>query len=103
MPATAPSTEQKNIALYQRALNQKRNDKNKLYSLHEPHIYCISKDKEPKPYVFVVKISTTKTKNSNIIVSALAFDNNEHDSKRLVRILEQVKNLSALTPGYCVM
>lgn len=86
------------IALYQRALNQKRSNKNKLYSLHELHIYCcISKGKEPKPYVFGVKVSTTKTKYSNIIVGALAFDNNQHDSKRMVRILEQVKNLSALT------
>ncbi len=30
------------FALYQRMLSQKRGDKHKLYSLHEPHIYCMS-------------------------------------------------------------
>ena len=31
------------FTLYQRMLDQKRGDKNKLYSLHEPHVYCMSK------------------------------------------------------------
>ena len=35
------------FSLYQRMLAQKRGDKNKLYSLHEPHIYCMSKGKAP--------------------------------------------------------
>ena len=33
------------FALYLRMLSQKRGDKSKLYSLHEPHIYCMSKGK----------------------------------------------------------
>jgi IS5 family transposase len=33
---------QKTLRLYQRVLKQKRGDKNKIYSLHEPHIYCMS-------------------------------------------------------------
>jgi len=98
LPAAAQTTEQENIALYQRALNQKRGDKNKLYSLHEPHIYCMSKGKEHKPYEFGIKAAITKTKDSNIIVGALAFDKNEHDSKLLTRILEQVQRLSENTP-----
>ena len=28
---------------YEQVLNQKRNDKNKVYSLHEPQVYCIGK------------------------------------------------------------
>jgi len=35
-------THQKTLSLYQRLLKQKRGDKNKIYSLHEPHIYCMS-------------------------------------------------------------
>jgi len=98
LPAAATATEQENIALYRRALSQNRHDKNKLYSLHEPHIYCMSKGKEHKPYEFGIKVAITKTKDSNIIVGALAFDKNEHDSKLLVRVLEQVQRLSAHTP-----
>ncbi len=33
---------QKTLNLYCRVLQQKRGDNNKIYSLHEPHIYCMS-------------------------------------------------------------
>ena len=99
LPDPAQSQAQEKLALYQRALRQKRQDKSKLYSLHEPHIYCMAKGKEHKPYEFGVKVAITKTKNSNIVVGALAFGKNEHDSKTLVRVLEQVQRLTALTPA----
>ena len=31
--------------LYSRAVNQKRTDKNKIYSLHEPEVFCKAKGK----------------------------------------------------------
>ncbi len=49
------------FALYQRLLAQKRGDKNKLYSLHEPHIYCMSKGKAHQRYEFGTKASITAT------------------------------------------
>jgi IS5 family transposase len=97
-PAETQEKERETIALYQRALQQKRRDKNKVYSLHEPHIYCVAKGKERKPYEFGIKVAITKTKDSNIILGALAFEQNQHDSKTLSRVLDQVHRLSQLTP-----
>jgi IS5 family transposase len=98
MPTELHDLHKDDLALYQRVLKQKRHDKNKVYSLHEPHISCMSKGKEHKPYEFGVKVAITKTKDSNIIVGALAFERNEHDSKTLERVLAQVKQLSQLKP-----
>ena len=40
------------IALYYKVLAQKKDDKDKTYSLHEPEVECISKGKEHKKYEF---------------------------------------------------
>lgn len=40
------------LALFQRILERKRNDKNKVYSIHEPDVLCIRKGKEHKKYEF---------------------------------------------------
>jgi hypothetical protein len=34
------------LQLFKKVLAQKRNDTQKIYSLHEPHVQCISKGKE---------------------------------------------------------
>nr|WP_256212209.1 hypothetical protein [Nitrosomonas communis] len=35
---------------YEQIWQQQPKDKNKIYSLHEPQVYCIAKGKEHKPY-----------------------------------------------------
>ncbi len=40
------------LVLFKKVLAQKRNDTNKIYSLHEAHVQCISKGKEHKKYEF---------------------------------------------------
>lgn len=42
----------KDIELYLRVIRQERSDKDKVYSLHEPEVECISKGKEHKKYEF---------------------------------------------------
>ena len=59
------------FALYQRLLDQKRSDKNKLYSLHESHIYCMNKGKAHQRYEFGTKASITTTRDSGIIIGAM--------------------------------
>ncbi len=44
-------------------LAQQKKDKNKLYSLHEPDVACISKGKAHKRYEFGCKVSITTTPN----------------------------------------
>jgi len=40
------------LALYRRVLAQHRKDSDKVYSLHEPDVKCISKGKDHKKYEF---------------------------------------------------
>ncbi len=86
------------LALYQRMLGQKRGDKNKLYSLHEPHVYCMSKGKPHQRYEFGSKASITTTRDSGIVIGALAFDKNIFDGHTVPAVLAQIKRLIKRVP-----
>lgn len=73
-------------------MNQERNDKNKIYSLHKPEVSCISKDKEHKKYKFGNKASIAQTLISDIIVGALNVYN-EYDDKTLEAVFSKVELL----------
>lgn len=77
-----------------RVLTQKRDDTNKVYSIHEPETLCISKGKEHKPYEFGNKSSFAYTRKSGIIVGAMAIKGNVYDGHTLQPQLEQVKELT---------
>ena len=85
------------IELYRRVIKQGRSDKDKVYSLHEPGVECISKGKEHKKYEFGNKSGIAKT-GSGLIVSALAFQGNPYDGHTLPAHLEQVRRLTGYTP-----
>ena len=87
----------KDIELYLRVINQERSDKNKVYSLHEPEVECISKGKEHKKYEFGNKSAIAKT-GSGLIVSALAFKGNPYDGHTLPAHREQILRLTGYTP-----
>lgn len=72
-----------NFLLYEKVLSQKPKDKHKIYSLHEPDIYCVSKGKDHKPYEYGRKASVVATVNSQIIVGVESHDEHTHDSKTL--------------------
>jgi hypothetical protein len=61
------------LSLFKRVLSQKRADKNKIYSLYEPHVSCISKGKAHKPYEFDNKVSVLLTQRTCVIVGAESF------------------------------
>jgi transposase, IS5 family len=77
-----------------RVLSQKRNDSNKVYSIHEPDVLCIAKGKEHKPYEFGNKSSFAYTRKSGIIVGAMAIDGNAYDGHTLKPQLLQVRELT---------
>ena len=57
---------------------------NRIYSLHEPHIRCITKGKAGVEHEYVSKVSIVLTKKSTIIVCACNFAGNTHDSNTLL-------------------
>ncbi len=84
------------LDLFKRVLAQKHNDKNKIYSLHEPEVCCVGKGKEYKPYEFGNKVSVGWTA-SGVIVGVLGF-RNEYDGHTLDKSIEQVERLRGSTP-----
>ena len=87
LPAGVVESHAEDFALFHKGLRQKRGRKNKVYSLHEPHVYCMSKGKEHKRYEFGTKVSITTTRDSKIILGALAFDRNKFDGHTLPEVL----------------
>ena len=84
------------IALYYKVLAQKKDDKDKVYSLHEPEVECISKGKEHKKYEFGNKVSIVRTWNG-MIIGALSF-RNEYDGHTIDRSLDQTERIVGRRP-----
>ena len=89
--------------LYRRVLKQKPRDKNKIYSLHEPGVYCIAKGKDHKKYEFGCKASIAMTKDSGIIVSAVAHKTNQFDGHTLPEVLELADAIMGQTPKKAIV
>jgi len=81
------------IRIMERVMEQKKDSKNKIYSLHEPEVSCIAKGKEHKKYEFGSKASILITKKSGIIVGAKNFKGNPYDGNTLEATLEQSERL----------
>ena len=89
------------MALTKRLLNQKRQDKNKLYALHAPEVECIAKGKAHKRYEFGVKVSIATTNRSNLVVGAQSLPGRPYDGHTLSGALDQITRLSGQRPERC--
>jgi IS5 family transposase len=61
MSETQKKKYSKELELYERAVNQQKTDKNKIYSLHKPFTQCIAKGKPHKQYEFGNKVGLITT------------------------------------------
>ena len=98
LPEVARQTREQELDLCRQVINQERQDKNKIYSLHEPQVCCIAKGKEHKKYEFGAKAAVTMTKTHCIIVGVKSFSRNEYDGGTLKSILPQVEELRGKAP-----
>lgn len=89
--------------LYLRVLNQQKNDKNKVYSLHEPQAYCIAKGKENKKYEYGSKASVAVTADTGIIVSVVAHPENIYDGHTLPEVLELAEAVMGERPKKAIV
>lgn len=78
--------------LFYKTLNQKKSDKNKIYSLHKPFTSCIAKGKAHKQYEFGNKVGLMLNPKSLIILAIKDFIGNPHDSKTIEPLLNQMEN-----------
>ena len=81
------------LELCERLQKQQPRDKNKIYSLHEPEVMCISKGKAHKRYEFGVKVSVAVASRGGWFVGAQAMAGNPYDGHTLMKTMEQVKRL----------
>lgn len=79
------------MSMADRLLKQKKDDKNKLYSIHAPEVECISKGKVHKRYEFGCKVGMATTSRDNWIVAIHAVHGNPYDGHTLPDSLERVK------------
>ena len=83
-------------------LSQKRSDSRKIYSLHEPEVYCMSKGKEHKKYEFGAKASVVVGKNGGVILGAYSLPENDYDGHALEPTLEQVERVAGYRPAVAI-
>lgn len=86
------------LAKTEKLLNQERQSKNKLYSLHAPEVECIGKGKAGKRYEFGVKASLACTHKNNFIIGANSLPGNPYDGHSLKGALDQVERITGIRP-----
>ena len=84
------------LFLAKRLLQQKRDDKNKLYSLHAPEVECIAKGKSRAKYEFGCKVAVTTTCKDPWVVSIFAAHHNPYDGHTLQRSINQSERLTQI-------
>ena len=82
------------LEFYKKLLQQKRSDTQISYSIHEPHVQCISKGKEHKKYEFGSKVSIMATKNNGVIIGAINIPQNDYDAHTLEPAINQQQRLT---------
>lgn len=82
------------LVLAMRLLQQKRDDKNKLYSLHAPEVECISKGKSKAKYEFGCKVAVTTTCKGPWVVSIFAAHDNPYDGHTLQKSITKSEELT---------
>ena len=80
------------IERFEAILAQRRHSQKKIYSIHEPDVQCISKDKEHKKYEFGNKESIIRS-STGLILDAQSF-RNEYEGLTIEASLAQVKRLT---------
>lgn len=91
------------LANAKRIHTQKRDDKQKLYSVHAPEVECIAKGKAHKKYEFGCKTSVATTSKSNWIVGTQAHHGNPYDGATLGATIEQIERLTGIRPKEAVV
>lgn len=90
---------QRLLQVTQRLLAQRKEDRNKLYSVHAPEVECIAKGKAHKRYEFGVKVSIATTHHEDFIIGMRALPGNPYDGHTLRESLDQVEQLTGRRPA----
>jgi IS5 family transposase len=78
-------------------LHQQKTDKDKIYSVHEPEVECISKGKAHKKYEFGCKTSIVLTHKEGLVLSMNAMHGKPYDGHTLEESLERAESQTGTT------
>lgn len=100
VPEAMREEAQELLALSRRFLGQlkDRKTKNKLYSLHEQHVDCISKGKARKRYEFGTKVGIVCTQKDGFVTAMRSYPGNPYDGHTLDDMLEQSEIICSVKP-----
>ena len=90
------------FVFYEKVLAQKPNTKNKIYSLHEPDVYCMAKGKDRVQYEYGNKVSVASTHKSNIVVGVVSHEENIYDGHTLPDVLTHIQDSRGSKPTEAV-
>lgn len=103
LPGAVVNDQREHFTLYRRVLRQQRHDTHKVYSLHEPQVYCLAKGKAHQPYEFGSKASVVMTATHGVIVAAVAHAQNEYDGHTLPEVLEWTEAITGQRPQRAIV
>lgn len=86
------------LSFYQDVLAQRKDDHDKIYSLHKPFTACIAKGKVHKKYEYGNKVGLMINPRSLVILSIDSFEGNPHDSNTIEPLLKQMKRTLEYQP-----
>jgi IS5 family transposase len=89
----------KEVAVGARLLTQSKEDKNKIYSCHEPEVSCIAKGKAHKPYEFGAKACLVVTEKKGLALNLSTHIGNPYDGHLLKGALNKAEELTGVEIG----
>lgn len=89
--AACPRELLKEAVIGAKILTQSREDKNKIYSCHEPFVACIAKGKSHRPYEFGSKVSLVTSEKSGLALSMITHLGNPYDGSLLLQAKTQAE------------
>jgi transposase, IS5 family len=84
------------LPLIEKLLNQTKDSKNKIYSLHAPEVECIAKGKARKPYEFGNKVALAVPLKKSFVIGIESLQGNPYDGHTLKGSLEQIQKLTGI-------
>lgn len=91
---TCPTKLLREAVIGAKVVLQNREDKNKIYSCHEPLVACIAKGKAHKPYEFGAKTSLVVTEKKGLAIALTTHEGNPFDGHLLEPALLKAEKLT---------
>ena len=92
----------KEFQLFAQVLGQKKKGRKKIYSLHEPSVYCMAKGKDNVQYEYGCKVGVAVGRESGVVMGIRSFAFNRHDSRTVAPLLAQIRRMVGKLPEMVV-